>query len=142
MFRMYASNSHSYTHLILALSIVRKPTVWVFITSKYPGIHDIGLPTNHGRPLLQLGGLSDKTVGEAVKQSAQAHIQLLGRSKVTVVAAGKENAALRGCMHAWFHQDTTCDPHLSCPTSILVSPLRFVLVLGSGFQNFLGVFQA
>ena len=39
---MYASNSHSYTHLIQALGIVRKPTVWVFITSKYPGIHDIG----------------------------------------------------------------------------------------------------
>ena len=33
MFRMYASNSHSYTHLILALGIVREPTVWVFITS-------------------------------------------------------------------------------------------------------------
>ena len=42
---MYASNSHSYTHLILALGIVRKPTVWGFITSKYPGIHDIGLAT-------------------------------------------------------------------------------------------------
>ena len=37
-------NSHSYTHLILALGIVREPTVWVFITSKYPGTHDIGLP--------------------------------------------------------------------------------------------------
>ena len=42
---MYASNYHIYTHLILALGIVRKPTVWVFITSKYPGTHDIGLPT-------------------------------------------------------------------------------------------------
>ena len=42
---MCASNSHSYTHLILALGIVREPTVWVFITSKYPGTHDIGLPT-------------------------------------------------------------------------------------------------
>ena len=42
MLRMYASNSHSYTHLILALGIVREPTVWEFITSKYPGIHDIG----------------------------------------------------------------------------------------------------
>ena len=41
MFRMYASNSHSYNHLILALGIVRKPTVWVFITSEYPGIHDM-----------------------------------------------------------------------------------------------------
>ena len=41
MFRMYASNSHSYTHLKLALGIVREPTVWVFITSKYPGIHDM-----------------------------------------------------------------------------------------------------
>ena len=47
---MYASNPHSYTHLILALGIVRKPTVWVlnFITSRYPGIHDIGLPTITG----------------------------------------------------------------------------------------------
>ena len=42
---MYANNSHSYTHLILALDTVRKPTVWDFITSQYPGIqcHDIGL---------------------------------------------------------------------------------------------------
>ena len=44
MFRMCASNSHSYTHLIQALGIVRKPTLWGFITSKYPGTHDIGLP--------------------------------------------------------------------------------------------------
>ena len=42
---MYASNSHSCTHLILALGIVREPTVWVFITSEYHGIHDIGLPS-------------------------------------------------------------------------------------------------
>ena len=33
MFKMYASNSHSYTHLILALGIVREPTLWGFITS-------------------------------------------------------------------------------------------------------------
>ena len=45
MLRMCASNSHSYTHLIQALGIVREPTVWVFITSTYPGTHDIGLPT-------------------------------------------------------------------------------------------------
>ena len=44
MFRMCASNSHSYTRLILALGIVREPTVWWFITSEYPGIHAIGLP--------------------------------------------------------------------------------------------------
>ena len=42
---MYATNSHSYTHLILALGIVKEPTVWGFITSKYYGIHYIGLPT-------------------------------------------------------------------------------------------------
>ena len=41
---MYATNSHSYTHLILALGIVREPTVWGVIT-QYPGIHDIGLAT-------------------------------------------------------------------------------------------------
>ena len=45
MFRMYASNSHSNTYLILALGIVREPTVWGCITSKYPGIHDIGRAT-------------------------------------------------------------------------------------------------
>ena len=28
-------NPHSYIHLILALGIVREPTVWGFITSKY-----------------------------------------------------------------------------------------------------------
>ena len=44
MFKMYASNSHSYTYLILALGIVREPTIWVFITSEYSGMHDIGLP--------------------------------------------------------------------------------------------------
>ena len=50
MLRMCASNSHSYTHLIQALGIVREPTVWVFITSEYPGTHDIGLPTHaHAR---------------------------------------------------------------------------------------------
>ena len=43
---MCASNSHSYTHLILALGIVREPTVWVFISSKYPGIHGIGRANN------------------------------------------------------------------------------------------------
>ena len=42
MFRMYASNYHSYTHLIRALGIVREPTVCWFVTSEYPGIHDIG----------------------------------------------------------------------------------------------------
>ena len=46
MLRMCASNSHGYTHLIQALGIVRKPTVWVFVTSEYPGTHDIGLPTD------------------------------------------------------------------------------------------------
>ena len=46
MFKMYASNYHSYTHLILALGIVREPTLWVFMISKYPGIHEIGLPNS------------------------------------------------------------------------------------------------
>ena len=50
MFRIYASYSHSYTHLILGLGIVRKPTVWGFITSHYPGIHDTDLPSSvHAR---------------------------------------------------------------------------------------------
>ena len=42
MFKMYSSDSHSYTHLILALGIVREPTVWGVFTSQYPNIHDIG----------------------------------------------------------------------------------------------------
>ena len=46
---MYASNSHSYTHLILALGIVREPTVWNYITSQYLGIHDIGPPSYRDR---------------------------------------------------------------------------------------------
>ena len=45
---MCASNSHSYTHLIQALGIVREPKVWGFITSKYLGTHDIGLPSVRG----------------------------------------------------------------------------------------------
>ena len=44
--QMHASNSQSYTHLILALGIVREPTIRVFITSEYPGTHDMGLPTS------------------------------------------------------------------------------------------------
>ena len=34
-FILVKDNSHRYTHLILALGIVREPTVWGFITSKY-----------------------------------------------------------------------------------------------------------
>ena len=45
---MYASNSHSYTDLILVLGIVREPTVWGFMPSKYSGVHDIGLPSDSG----------------------------------------------------------------------------------------------
>ena len=41
---MYARTRHSYTHLILALGVVREPTVWGFMTSQYPGKYDIGLP--------------------------------------------------------------------------------------------------
>ena len=55
MLRMCASNYHSYTHLIQALGIVREPTVWGFITSKYPGTHDIGLPTG-GMHLAEIHG--------------------------------------------------------------------------------------
>ena len=42
MFRVCARIYHSYTHLILALGIVREPTFWEFITSKYSCTHDIG----------------------------------------------------------------------------------------------------
>ena len=48
---MCARNSHSYTHLIIVVGIVREPIVWVFITSKYPGIHEIGLPNLIEGPL-------------------------------------------------------------------------------------------
>ena len=52
MFSIYASNSNSYTHLIIAPGIVREPTIWGFITSEYPGIHDIGRAN-----ILSVGGL-------------------------------------------------------------------------------------
>ena len=39
MFGVCARNDHSYTHLILALGIVREPTVWGFITSHYSCTH-------------------------------------------------------------------------------------------------------
>ena len=42
MFGVCARNYHSYTHLLLALSVVREPTVWGFITSKYSCTKDIG----------------------------------------------------------------------------------------------------
>ena len=42
MFRVCARNYHSYTDLTRSLGIVREPTLWWFITSKYPGTHDIG----------------------------------------------------------------------------------------------------
>jgi hypothetical protein len=38
MLRMYASNSHTYTHLILAMGIVREPTVWVFHALGHKGV--------------------------------------------------------------------------------------------------------
>ena len=53
---MCARNHHSYTHLKLALGIVREPTVWGFITSQYPGIHDNGLPTSIHRDTLLING--------------------------------------------------------------------------------------
>ena len=39
---------------MLALGIIRKPTVWGFITLQYPGIHVIGLP-NPMAPMLKWG---------------------------------------------------------------------------------------
>ena len=42
MFTVCARNYHSYNHLILTLGIVREPTVWGFITSKYSCTHGIG----------------------------------------------------------------------------------------------------
>ena len=32
---------------MLALGIIRQPTVWGFMTSQYPGIHDIGLASDY-----------------------------------------------------------------------------------------------
>ena len=36
MFRVCACNYHSYTHVILALGIVREPKIWGFMTSQAP----------------------------------------------------------------------------------------------------------
>ena len=49
MFRVCARHHHSYIHLILALCIVREPTIWGFMTSKYACTPDIGR-TDHTTP--------------------------------------------------------------------------------------------
>ena len=41
MIRVRARNYHINTHLILALGIVREPTVWRFLTSQYSCTRDI-----------------------------------------------------------------------------------------------------
>ena len=42
MFKVYARNYHRYyTYFILALGIVREPTVWGFMESKYSCTRDI-----------------------------------------------------------------------------------------------------
>ena len=70
---MCASNSHSYTHLILALGIVREPTVWGFITSKYPGTRDIGLPTGvDGEPRAPVDNHTSDKLFEAAHNWCQA----------------------------------------------------------------------
>ena len=87
MFRMYASNSHSYTHLILALGIVREPIVWVFITSKYPGIHaylrartmrkhqQARVPSRSlARPLLR----ASRSGAPSEKEDPRGHVQVIG----------------------------------------------------------------
>ena len=51
MFRIYASDYHSYTRLILALGIVKEPTVWGFIFSQYPDIHDISRASDSVTPV-------------------------------------------------------------------------------------------
>ena len=43
---MYASNSHSCTHLVLALGIVREPTVWGSLLHQASEIHAIGRGTD------------------------------------------------------------------------------------------------
>ena len=100
---MYASNSHSYTHLILALGIVREPTVWGFITSKYPGIHDIGLPThrevNEGHKAAggcKVGGGSDPDLACMGKGCT---VRYEGRSAAqgACVGGGRLNSGLGGC---------------------------------------------
>ena len=54
MFRMYARNSHTYTHLILALGIVRESTVWGFIASPSLWHTDIGLLKARQDPLQRM----------------------------------------------------------------------------------------
>ena len=80
---MYASNSHSYTHLILALGIVSEPTVWVFITSKYRGIHDIGLANNSLCGTFVLRESSDE-----IRPRGFIHMVAIGRVSLTGVVVG------------------------------------------------------
>ena len=86
---MYAGNSHSYTHLILALGIVREPTVWLFITSKYPGTHDIGLPTRvtSKRCGHRQAAIATNCLGERLYQSDKIGLVVI-ICGITVHAAG------------------------------------------------------
>ena len=69
---MYARHSHGYTHLILALGIVRKPTIWGFITLQYPGIHGIDLPS-----LSRVETLPDAELCRSNGEIRQANLALL-----------------------------------------------------------------
>ena len=87
---MYASNSHSYTHLILALGIVREPTVWVFITLKYPGIHDIGLLTQW-----------HDTIDSCITRDRQRHATMLAmppRHRASAISHQAGSSRLRLCV--------------------------------------------
>ena len=56
MIRICARNNHRYTHLILALGIIREPTVWGFMISKYSCTHDIGWASVSLAEILVLAG--------------------------------------------------------------------------------------
>ena len=59
MFRMCASYSHSYTHLRLALGIVREPTVWGLLLQTILAYMTLACLCQPGRLLQVLAGVEE-----------------------------------------------------------------------------------
>ena len=106
---MYACNSHSYTHLKLALGIVRKPRVWVFITSKYPGIHDIGRAiyryTLHAASVWCVRNGKVATSANIASRVAVVRARRVGVARAQVVREAESNLLHdRDCDKTWMGQ--------------------------------------
>ena len=76
---MYARNSHSYTHLILALGIVREPTVWGLL------LHNILTYNDTGRARLDQGWYTNTNTTPRWFSKSTAHSNILGVEEVNRV---------------------------------------------------------